>query len=148
MLWLQFHTPKRLSEVCVRDIKNHQAAHPYSLSCNLVGSFVGIFRNHEQRGHNSVNTSYHRSRGWDLIPGSFAVKFCCNAGIGHVGLVGFGPNTTRAIVLKSCQKQLVAQCPGCWCCTNDAQWTAQISKERGSQTAHAKSLQSAFSALL
>ena len=37
--------------------------HSYSLICNLVGSLVGIFRNPEQRGHNSVNTSYPRSRG-------------------------------------------------------------------------------------
>lgn len=56
------------------------------------------------------------------------------------GLARSGPDTTKAVILKSCQKQLAAQCPGCWCCINDAQWTAWISREGESQTALAKSL--------
>lgn len=63
-----------------------------------------------------------------------------NTGLEHVGLVGSGPDTAKAIVPKSCQKQPAAQRPGCWGCTADSQWTAQISGEGKSQTALAKLL--------
>lgn len=63
-----------------------------------------------------------------------------NAGLEHTGWVGSAPDTAKAVVLKSCQKQPAAQHPGRWCCTNDAQWMAQISREGESQTVLAESL--------
>lgn len=56
-----------------------------------------------------------------------------NTGLEHPGLVGSAPDTAKAVVLKSCQKQPAAQHPGCWCCTNDAQWMAQTSREGGAR---------------
>lgn len=50
-------------------------------------------------------------RTWSLE--TVQLNLCCNTGIERVGLVESGPNATKAVVLKSSQKQPAAHHPGC-----------------------------------
>lgn len=116
------------------DIETHKAAHLYSPTCNRV---IPLWEFSESLSKEAIILSTRHIteagvRTWSLE----AVQLNWIERVGLLDLAWY----TKAVILKSCQKQLAAQCPGCWCCINDAQWTGWISREGGSQTALAKSL--------
>lgn len=120
---------KRLSGVCARPCEASEDSQCVLPSCNPSASLAGIFRDSEERGHNSVNTTHCRSRlgSWSLEAVQWSLSY--NAARDHVAPGRIGLCATRVIVPKSCQRQ-----PAPWCCFNDVLWIPQFSREEGKQS--------------